>query len=603
MSKSLFTFAVGTMPAALTVALGLSLDPAWGRSGEGATTAVEHRSLLGSYLAGRLARGQHDTASAADYYRRALTRDPDNEVLIEQAMIMDATEGRWEAALLLAEQLAKSQPTHRTARLLLGLSAAKAGRYREAQEHIRASGTGLMGELTSTMARAWLHLAEGNAKGAIETIDGAKQPEWAQAYLRYHRALIYDVAGRRQEARSLYERAFRADPKTLRVAMAYAQHLAASGDPRQARAVLDEHAKRSANGPHPSARALADRVKAGEKVELLIENPIDGLAEVFYGLGEALSGDGGLSVAAVYLQIAIYLKPDFPFGLAALASLYENTKRYEGAIAAYDRIPSGTPLQSAIAIRKALNFNQLERVDEAKTLLERLAKEDPSDARPLEALGNIMRGRKRYEEAVEYYSRAIALIGKAEKKHWTQYYARGTCYERIKKWPLAEADLQKALQLSPDQPLVLNYLGYSWVDQNRNLKQGLALIERAVQLKPDDGYIVDSLGWAHYRLGNFKEAVKYLERAVELKPEDPVLNDHLGDALWRVERYQEAHYQWEQALTLKPEPEEVEKIQRKLAKGLPSRPQARAAKRANEATRVEAPKKRSENRVGPARVE
>ena len=137
-------------------------------------------------------------------------------------------------------------------------------------------------------------------------------------------------------------------------------------------------------------------------------------------------------------------------------------------------------------------------------------------------------------EAVDYYTRAIALIDKPEKKHWIYYYSRGTCYERLKKWPTAEADLQKALQLSPDQPLVLNYLGYSWIDQNRNLKQGLALIEKAVQLKPDDGYIVDSLGWAHYRLGNYKEAVKHLERAVELRPEDPVLNDHLGDAYWRV---------------------------------------------------------------------
>jgi len=603
MHKSLLKFAVGTVPAALALVLGLAGTPVLARSGESGP-AADGRSLLGSYLAGRVARGQHDTLSAAEYYRSALMRDPDNEVLIEQAMIMDATEGRWEAALLLAEQLAKAQPTHRTARLLLGLSAAKAGRYREAQDHIKASGTGLMGELTSTMARAWLSLAEGNAKAAIDIIDGAKQPEWAQSYLRYHRALIYDVAGRRQEARALYERAFRADPKTLRVATAYAQHLAFTGDARLARATLDEHARRSANGPHPVVRALADRIKAGEKVELLIENPIDGLAEVFYGLGEALSGEGGLSVGVVYLQIAIYLKPDFPFALAALASLYENTKKYDAAITAYDRIPKGTALQSAIDIRKALNLNQLERVDEAKQLLEQLAKDEPADVRPYEALGNMMRGRKRYEEAVEYYSRAIALIGKPEKKHWSQYYARGTCYERLKKWPLAEGDLQKAMQLSPDQPLVLNYLGYSWVDQNRNLKQGLALIERAVQLKPDDGYIVDSLGWAHYRLGNFKEAVKYLERAVELKPEDPVLNDHLGDALWRVERVQEARYQWEQALTLKPEPDDAEKIQRKLAKGLQSRPQARAVKqRANEASRIEPPKKRSENKLGPARVE
>lgn len=580
----------------LALAAGMGSFPASARTG--AASGETSASHLGSYLAGRVARGQHDTLAAADYYRSALVRDPDNEVLIEQALLMDATEARWNEALTLAERLAKTQPTHRMARLVLALSAAKSGRYAEAQEHFKASGTGLIGELTSAMGRAWVLLAEGNVKAAIDVIDEAKQAEWAQSYLRYHKALINDIGGRRAEARALYERAFRGDPKSLRVAMAYAHHAAAAGDAKLARATLEEHARRAANGQHPVARALLEQLKAGEKVGLLIDKPMDGLAEVFYGLGEALSGEGGVSVGAVYLQMALYLKPDFPFALAALAGLYENTKKYDEAIAAYDRIEKGTPLQSAIDIRKALNLNQLERVEEAKTLLETLARAEPKDVRPVEALGNIMRGHKRYEEAVEYYSRAIVLIGKPEKKNWTQFYARGTSYERIKKWPQAEADLQKAMQLSPDQPLVLNYLGYSWVDQNRNLKQGLALIERAVQLKPDDGYIVDSLGWAHYRMGNVKEAVRFLERAVELKPEDPVLNDHLGDALWRIGRQQEARYQWQQALTLKPEAEEVEKIKRKLAKGLQTRSQARAVKRTKEVTRNDL-KKRSETKLAP----
>lgn len=581
---------------AITIMPVIGSVPAAARTGESSPQA---RSLLGSYLAGRVARGQHDTAAAAEFYKHALAQDANSDTLLEQALAIYATEGRWDEALQLAKQLAAAQSSHRMARLILGLSEAKARRYDQAKEYFQAGGSGLMGELTSAMARAWMTLAEGNVKGAIDIVDGVKQAEWAQFYLRYHKALINDAAGRRQEARALYERAFRSDSKSLRVAMAYAQHAAASGDAKLARTVLDEYAKRSTNGPHPVARALGEKIRTGEKVSLLIEDPVEGLAEVFYGLGEALSGEGGINVGAVYLQMAIYLRPQFPFALAALASLHENTKKYEAAIAAYDRIPKGTPLQSAVDIRKALNLNQLERVDEAKNLLEQVAKEEVTDVRPLEALGNIMRGRKRYEEAVEYYSRAIALIGKPEKKHWSQFYARGTCYERIKKWPLAEADLQKAMQLSPDQPLVLNYLGYSWVDQNRNLKQGLALIERAVQLKPDDGYIVDSLGWAHYRMGNIKEAVKYLERAVELRPEDPVLNDHLGDALWRVGRQQEARYQWEQALTLKPEAEEVEKIKRKLAKGLPARPQARTAKRSKEAAPSDLLKKRSETKLVP----
>jgi Flp pilus assembly protein TadD len=259
----------------------------------------------------------------------------------------------------------------------------------------------------------------------------------------------------------------------------------------------------------------------------------------------------------------------------------------------YDRIPKGSPLQLNIDIRKALNLNQLERVDDAQKLLDDVANLNPQDIRPLDALGNIMRSHKRYGEAAEYYTRAIALIGKPEPKHWSYYYSRGTCYERLKKWPLAEADLQQALKLSPDQALVLNYLGYSWIDQNRNLKQGLALIEKAVRQKPDDGYIVDSLGWAYFRLGNFREATKHLERAVELRPEDPVLNDHLGDAYWRVGREREARFQWEQALTLKPEPEDAEKIKKKLQKGLPTPVLSRQVKRTNEAQSTQPGKKRT----------
>jgi tetratricopeptide (TPR) repeat protein len=186
----------------------------------------------------------------------------------------------------------------------------------------------------------------------------------------------------------------------------------------------------------------------------------------------------------------------------------------------------------------------------------------------LDALGNILRARKLYAEAIPYYDQALALVPKPERRHWVYYYARGTSYERLKNWSAAEADLEKALRLYPDQPLILNYLGYSWIDQGRNLKEGMAHIEKAVALKPDDGYIVDSLGWAHYMQGNFAEAVRYLERAVELKPDDPVLNDHLGDALWRVGREREARYQWDQALSLKPEPEDEAKIKKKLETGL-----------------------------------
>jgi tetratricopeptide (TPR) repeat protein len=570
---------------ATVFALGLacSMPQSAAAVGGGSEAPEKVQSLLGSYLAGRVARGQHDTASAASYYREALVRDPGNVVLIEQSFLMELIEGNWPRAEALTRELVKINPEHRTAHAFMGIMDYKAGNYESADEHFRAAAANPIGELTSTLARAWLNQARGKTDEALAILDSPRQPDWAQYYMRYHRALLIDQAGRRAEAGAAYEKIPKNDQRTLRVTLAYARHAAEAGDKKLALGVLAAHFEKAKNEGHPVARDLERQIEAGKRPGLLITTPTAGLAEAFYNLGEALTGEGGIGPGAVYLQFSLYLEPSSPFALAALANAYETTKRYETAIAAYDRIPKGTPLQSSIEIRKALNLNQLERVDEAKHLLDHVARDNPTDIRPLDALGTIMRGHKRYGEAVEYYTRAIALIDKPEEKHWAYYYSRGTCYERLKKWPLAEADLKVALKLSADQPMVLNYLGYSWIDQNRHLKQGMTLIEKAVKQKPDDGYIVDSLGWAHYRLGHYKDAVKHLERAVELRPEDPVLNDHLGDAYWRVGREREARFQWEQALTLKPEPEDAEKIKAKVDKGLAPPVQTRQVKRTKEA--------------------
>ena len=333
----------------------------------------------------------------------------------------------------------------------------------------------------------------------------------------------------------------------LRTALAYARHAAHEDNARLARTILDGFADRAQDEPPVLVKELREEIDAGKSVPLLITTPVEGMAEVFYGLGELLTNEGGLAMGILYLQMALYVQPDHVPALIALANAYETARRFEDAVAVYDRIPKGTALQPEIDIRKAFDLNSLDKVEEAKAILDKLAAENPKDMKPLDAVGTIMRSHKRYAEAVDYYTRAIALVPHAAKRHWGLFYSRGTSYERLKNWPPAEADLQQALKLYPDQPMVLNYLGYSWVDQNRNLKEGMKLIEQAVALKPDDGYIVDSLGWAHFKLGNYKEAVRFLERAVELKPEDPVLNDHLGDALWKVGREREARFQWDQA--------------------------------------------------------
>lgn len=565
--KALPLVSIGAIVFAVAVFIAAISKPASAEVSDRQTIEMS-KSLVGGYLSGRFAKSQHDIGSAAAFYASALAHDPDNEVLLEQAFLMELSSGVYDRASLLAEKLLELQPQHRLARMFLAIEAYKKGDFEAADKNLKAAGSGPIGELTAALLRAWINMAQKKVSAALDLLDKPKQAEWAQFYLRYHRALIADLAGRQGDARISYQRVFKQDSRTLRTVMAYARHAAHAGDRKLAQSILREYDRRSTTDPHPLSSELAQEIEGAKPVGLLIDDPTEGMSEVLYGLGEALTTDGGVSIGIIYLQMSLYLSPHQPLALAALAQAYETTRNYQDAITTYDRIPKGTPLQDAIDIRKALNLNLLDKADEAKVLLEQVAARSPDDLAPFDALGNIMRARKRYDEAIVYYSKALKIVDKPEKRHWTFHYARGTCYERTKQWSKAEADLKKAMQLSPDQPLVLNYLGYSWIDQGRNLREGLKLIKKAVSLKPDDGYIVDSLGWAYYRLGRYKDAVGQLERAVELRPDDPVLNDHLGDALWRVGREREARFQWDQALSLNPEQDEIPKIKKKLAEGL-----------------------------------
>jgi tetratricopeptide (TPR) repeat protein len=337
-------------------------------------------------------------------------------------------------------------------------------------------------------------------------------------------------------------------------------------------------------------QTLTQEIDSGQKVDLVVTDATEGLAEVFQGVGEALTGDGVVDAGQVYLQLALFAKPDYVITNYALGELYDQTKNYDDAAAAFAKVPRSSALWLNAQLRKAYDLSSLERIDDAKALLLDLIKAYPNDMRPYYTLGNLLRGNKNYAEAVDYYTKAMERVGKEDKSQWALYYARGVSYERIKDWPKAEADLKKALALDPDQELTLNYLGYSWVDQNLNVKEAMDLIRKAVQKRPNDGYFVDSLGWAYYRQGDFAQAVKHLERAVELKPDDPVINDHLGDAYWQVGRRLEAGYQWKQALDLKPEPEDEKRIRQKLANGLVEEPTTRAALDSHAAPQTPQPK-------------
>ena len=528
---------------------------------------LAHTTAAGSYLSARHAGVERDSATAAAYYLNALKADPRNLDLLSRTFLAVLSEGDIDEADKLAERLVQLDRTDRIARLVIGVRALKQKQYGLARQNFAQSVRGPVTDLTATLLSAWALAGAGETHAAVDTLDKLAGPDWYGIFKDLHAGLILDVANNKKEAGKRYERAYKADPMAVRTVEAYGRYLSRNGSKADALKIYQEFDK--AVPDHPVTTAEMKEITAGEKLPPLADSPQAGAAEALYGLGASIGRRGGEDLALVYLQLALYLQPNHAMALLSLADLYESVKKPDLAIAIYDRIPRSSPLHRNAEIQIASDLDALDRADEAKKRLEALIAENPKDTEAIMALGNILRGRKKFAECADVYSKAIADVPVPEKSNWVMFYFRGICYERSHQWPAAQADLKKALELFPDQPLVLNYLGYSWVDQGTNLDEGMNMIRRAVEQRPDDGYIVDSLGWAYFRTGNYDEAVKNLERAVELKPEDPTINDHLGDAYWRVGRTLEAHFQWSQAKDLNPDPEDLPKIEAKIKNGLP----------------------------------
>ena len=523
-------------------------------------------SLLGSYLAGHVARSSRDNDNAVLYYRRALFKDPANQDILDKSFQLDLSAGEFDSARSLAQRLVKRQNDNAIAHIFLGLDAFKHRDYAKADEHFRDAERGTSSEEpTIKLARAWVAVAEGHADKAIAALQAPSKAAWATHFETVQRAFIGDVARKRTVALDAYRAVTEKKPPNTRIGEAFARHLAFWGDKEKAESVLKE----AGADVTPLGKQFLAELKDGKTPKLMVSTVEEGLAESFLGIGQVLATNNGVDAAQIYLRLALFLNPASDIAKLELAELYGNLEQYDKAISVIDTVRDNSSFSVNAKVRKALHLNALQKSDDAVALLRSVAEKNPKEETLLQTLASIESARKKYDAAIPYYDRAIDLIGTPEKKHWGLFYARGIAYERTKQWAKAEPDFKKALELDPEQGAVLNYLGYSWLDQNMNIPQAFDLIKKAVKLKPNDGYIIDSLGWGYYIQKDYEQAVKHLDKAVELRPENPTLNDHLGDVYWRLGRKLEAKFQWNQALTLSPEPEDAEKIKKKLEVGLP----------------------------------
>ncbi|MHB2265441.1 tetratricopeptide repeat protein [Aliihoeflea sp. PC F10.4] len=560
--------------AAVALALGLAVSgPASAQSEAETPERISVNSFSGAYLAARAAEVDNDVDRAVAYYQRALAFSPTDEAIQQSLMVLLISRGDFDEALPLAEDLRDAPDIERFSKLALAIDAIRSGEDDEALELLAFENQSDLDRLITSVISAWIEADQGDPEAALARLDAVDGPPWYGLFINYHRGLIAASADMDDQAERFFSSATAnleagsgAPEVFLRAHEAYARFRAANGDDDTALDILAKADELASD--RVTVLALREEIEAGETVEPMVDDASAGASEILLNLSTALNRGGGEPFVRLYLQYALALEPDSDAVLLQLGGIAEMQRNAEEAIAIYGRIPENSPLRRISELQVGLNLADLDRHDEAVEHLEPLLDAAPDDRRAYLALGGVYASQQKFAEAAEVYERAIARIDTPEPADWNLYYQRGIAYERTKQWDRAEPNFHQALELFPDHPQVLNYLGYSWVDMGINLDEGLALIERAVELRPSDGYIVDSLGWAYYRLERYEEAVTELERAVNLMPSDPILNDHLGDAYWQVGRRLEANFQWNHARDLEPEDDLLEDIQRKLREGL-----------------------------------
>ncbi len=509
----------------------------------------------GDYLSSRFARQNGDVDASILYLAQALEKNPTSMDLATQLLAMQVAKGDMNAALATANTLQKAHVNDAMANLLITVSLVKKPDYAAASKKLSEAFDSANGQLWLPLVDAWLDAGAGKLKKGLTIEEMPVTVGRAASIMNYHLALINNFAGFPKQAASNFNDAVEdAETTPLRVIQQI----------------------KLFNGKHPETVELKDIVTKYEAahgtlppLESTIETPVDGVAEVLYTMGNVMQIADVRHDAMIYMQLARYLRPDFTLASYSLAEILTDGGAYQRANEIIATIPADSQYVFKASLRKAIILDRMDKTTEALEVLANLAAKQPKLPDPWVAKGDLLRVHKRFLEASIAYSEAITRVAPPTAKDWPMFYARGACFERLDRWSDAKADLQKALDLTPDQPDVLNYLGYGLLSRGESIAEAKTMLEKAIALSPNDPQIIDSMGWALYLTNDYKGALPYLERAVELLPGDATVNEHLGDVYWHLDRKAEARFQWERALTFSPEEADAKKINAKLTGGLP----------------------------------
>lgn len=535
----------------------------------GVTPIPAQAETAGPYLAARQADLSGDFAKVVEYGTRALVDNPDRADVLEGLVVAHTALGEIDEALPFARRLTAVTPDNQLAGLVL-LGNALASENWDDAISLLEGGVSVAG-MVDQMITAWASLGQGRMSQALEIFDTLSEDPGSRSFAQFQKALALAHVGDFEGAASILGGS-EGDMQLNRGGiLAYAQVLSQLDRHADALALMNANASPLAD---PEVEDIIARLEAGEVLPFTgITSPNDGVAELFYAVAESRSVDSDPTIALIFSRLAEHLSPRNATAILLSAQLLERMERHELAVEAYGRVPEGNLLYQEAALGRTDVLRRSERFDEAIDELSTLADTYPETLRFRVALGDTLMQLDRFGDARAAYDQAIGEFSEDLPGQWATYFQRAIALTKLDEWPAAEADFRKALDLSPEQPNVLNYLGYTYVERRENLDEALNMIERAVAARPDSGYIVDSLGWVLFRLGRYDEAVEHMERAVELMPVDPILNDHLGDTYWAVGRKREAEFQWSRALSFVTDDTDLDemnpdRVRRKLEVGL-----------------------------------
>lgn len=524
-------------------------------------------SINGLFLASQYARINQDYKLAGDFLEKISNRPDAPTSMLKDTYTILAVEGRIKEASYYAQKELSIHPHSFLASLIVATDLTKEGDYQGAYKVLSSIPEKGFEKYFLAVLKSWLLYGEGKGEEALKTLSILKDEQAFIAPYHFHRGLISDLLGKDKEAAESYEYVLGKDKEnsSIRVSQVAISFYRRTNQPSKVAEILSAYKK----DPDKQAYAGASFLLPEEDVRP-INSAQQGFAETLLGMSANLSLSNGNEMALILLKMALYLDPELTVGKVLLAELFEEEGMPAKAIEVYASLGKESELYYSGQIRRVSLLNKEKRYEESTKLLESLIKDYPDRVLPLIELGDSYRDQGNYSKAAEIYSQAIEKIGNKEETPWTVYYSRGISLERTGKWQEAEQDFLTALEKNPEDPFILNYLGYSWLEKGKNLTNAKNMIAQAIEKSPDNGYIMDSFGWAFYKTGEYDRAVRILEIAVELEPGNSLINDHLGDAYWKVGRKREAYYQWQKALNFNFEitPTDISRINFKLSHGL-----------------------------------